>query len=45
MPVSEGFNNTSSDNRATLRVNDNVAGGTYYVYAKSKDYDMGRVLR
>ena len=45
MPVSEGFSITSSDNRATLRVNDNVAGGTYYVYAKSKDYDMGKGLK
>ncbi len=45
VPVSEGFSITSSDNRATLRVNDNAAGGTYYVYAKSKDYDMGKGLK
>ena len=45
VPVSEGFSLTSSDNRATLRVNDNAAGGTYYVYAKSKDYDMGKGLK
>lgn len=44
-PVTSGFSITQNGASAEVAAADGIAGGTYYVYAKSTDYNIGKSVK